>query len=57
MMIVDMKHMLEQAEAGLLTPYRDDIVRLMLPLLISLQKAIRIDNVNVIALLLTKTKE
>ena len=56
-MIVDMKHMLEQAEAGLLTPYRDDIVRLMLPLLISLQKAIRIDNVNVIALLLTKTKE
>ena len=52
-----MKHMLEQAEVGLLTPYRDDIVRLMLPLLISPQKAIRIDAANVIAILLTKTEE
>lgn len=52
-----MKHMLEEAEVGLLTPYRDDIVRLMFPLLISPHKHIRIDAASVIAILLTKTEE
>ena len=38
-----MKHMLEQAEVGLLTPYRDDITALVFPLLISPLKHVRND--------------
>ena len=57
MIVVEgMKHKLENAEVGLQTPYNDDIVRWMLPLLFSPQKAIRIDAVNVIAILLTKAE-
>ena len=46
--------MFNEADVGLLTPYRHEIVNLIFPLFFSEIKHLRIDAADVIAILLSK---